>query len=264
MEYSNHLVAFLDILGFSSLCMKSERDKDSLRNLEEIYSICEEIPKKFQNRIGKQFIKTIIVSDSIMLSLEITNMKPTLEECANFFLACGQVQFQLALKGYWLRGGISYGKLYVNESKKLLFGPAFIKAVHLEKNIAKFPRIAVDTIFIELLNCKSACNFIEIINSKYKNERQLSLFDYSFGIFEVDRPNLKKDIPLLIDFINSEKHLSHDEFIMIANKISKDMNGPIEFYEKYRWLSDYILASHRKLFYGNNNPLFLEMESILT
>ncbi len=263
MEYSDHLVAFLDILGFSNLCMKSDRDMESFEKLKEIYEVCEKIPKSFKERIGKKEIKTIIVSDSIMLSLKIDNQRLTLEECANFFLACGQVQYQLALKGYWLRGGISFGKLYVNESKKLLFGPAFIKAVNLEKNVAKTPRIVVDTIFIELFHLISANDLIQKINSIYSANKQLALYNYNISFFETDRPNIQKDIPLLIDFINSEKRLSHDEFINFAKIISKYLNGPIEFYEKYSWLSNYILSSHRK-FNLEENERLVEMERILT
>lgn len=261
MRYENHLVAFLDILGFSNLCLKSENDQASYDNLSEIYSICEQIPHDFDNRIGKTKIKTIIVSDSIMLTLKSEGELPSQNECANFFLACGQVQFKLAEKGYWLRGGISFGKLHVNESKKLLFGPAFIKAVNLEKNIAKYPRIIVDSIFINLLDFRSASELINNLNSIYKD--QLPLFNYSRSFFETDRPTINKDVPLFIDYLNSVKQLDHKEFMELAEIICRDLNGSIEYYEKYRWLADYLLSAHRK--YNLNVSAYVEeIEGLLT
>lgn len=261
MRYENHLVAFLDILGFSNLCLKSEKDDTSYDNLSEIYSICEQIPHGFDSRIGKTKIKTIIVSDSIMLTLRTEDELPSTKECANFFLACGQVQFKLAEKGYWLRGGISFGKLHVNEDKKLLFGPAFIKAVNLEKNIAKYPRIIIDTVFINLLGFKSALELIKKLNSIY--DGQLPLFNYSQSFFETDRPSVRNDVPLFVDFLNSVKQLNHMEFMNLAEVVSRDLNGSIEYYEKHRWLADYFLSAHRK--YNLNVSSYLdEIEMLLT
>jgi hypothetical protein len=48
-------------------------------------------------------------------------------------------QAELACQGYFIRGGIAVGDLYIDED--IVFGPALIEAHEAEQNLAVFPRI---------------------------------------------------------------------------------------------------------------------------
>lgn len=68
MEYKPTLVGFLDILGFSTTCLQTEssietRANEAKEKIETIFKVCREIPRGFDNLLGKKKIKSIVVSD---------------------------------------------------------------------------------------------------------------------------------------------------------------------------------------------------------
>lgn len=249
MNYSPHIVGFLDILGFSEICDRSEKSESELNKLKEIFNLCHEIPTRFSHLEGKSRIKSMMISDSIVLSLRLLNDKPILSELANFFLACGQFQFYLGKKGFWLRGGIAVGSLNVDIERKQVVGPALIKAINLEKMVARFPRIVVDSKVMTEAGFTEAADFRNEINQLYAEENQRSLFEWRGFMDDWGEPNIPKDVPFIIDFMRSvaDEECNVLEF---AEGVAEGLRGPIAYYEKYRWLADYILAGDRQKYAG--------------
>ncbi|GIL18598.1 MAG: hypothetical protein BroJett040_23490 [Oligoflexia bacterium] len=187
----------------------------------------------------------MIVSDSIVLTLALESRKPTLQELANFFLACGQFQYYLGKSGFWLRGGISIGSLNVNFDQKHVVGPALIRAVNLEKKVARYPRIVVDPLVMAEHGIANSTEFRNKINDLYTGDGQRSLFEWRGFMDDWGEANIPKDVPLFIDFMRSVLNEDGDIDI-VAESVAKGLRGPMEHYEKYRWLGDYILAGHRQ------------------
>lgn len=249
MKYYPHIVAFLDILGFSEICMSSEKSISDGARLKEIFDLCQSLPSRFEHLKGKKNIKSMIVSDSIILTLEIEGNNPTLYELANFFLACGQFQYFLGKSGFWLRGGISVGSLNVDYQQKQVVGPALIRAINLEKKVARFPRIVVDSEVMATAGITHSVDFRDKINKLYSEENQRALFEWRGYMDDWGEANIPKDVPFFIDFMRSP--VGEDENILeIAESVASGLRGSIEHYEKYRWLADYILAGHRQRYVG--------------
>lgn len=245
MKYRPHLVAFLDILGFSQICLRSENNDTERAKLDNIFRSCSEISENFGFMPTKSKIKSMIVSDSVILALPLMNETPTVEELANFFLASGKFQYYLAQEDIWLRGGISIGSLYIDPRKKLVVGPALIHAINLEKKVARYPRIVVDQSVMLQYRSKNAKEFRSEINRLYERDGQRALFEWSRNFMnELATPGIPNDIPLFIDFMGSVSHdAENGDLVKIAKMVSKGLTGPLEHYEKYRWLADYILTS---------------------
>ncbi|WP_415062614.1 hypothetical protein [Bdellovibrio sp.] len=249
MDYTPHVVAFLDILGFSEICMKSDTSKEHRESLKVIFDLCQTISSRFEHLKGKKEIKSMIVSDSIVLTLALEGSKPTLQELANFFLACGQFQYYLGKSGFWLRGGISIGSLNVNFDQKQVVGPALIRAVNLEKKVARYPRIVVDPLVMAEHGIANASDFRDEINALYSTDGQRSLFEWRGFMDDWGESNIPKDVPLFIDFMRSV--VGEDGNVgEVAESVAKGLRGAMEHYEKYRWLGDYILAGHRQRYIG--------------
>lgn len=53
-----------------------------------------------------------------------------------------EYQFNLALEGLFVRGGVSVGDFYINDD--IVFGPALLYAHYVESNLACYPRIVLD------------------------------------------------------------------------------------------------------------------------
>lgn len=58
-------------------------------------------------------------------------------------------QLNLAAKGYFLRGAIAAGDLYMDE--RIVAGPALIEAVRLEEAVALYPRVVLSDVCVELV-----------------------------------------------------------------------------------------------------------------
>lgn len=140
INYSDRLIAFIDVLGFRNLVDKSANDSDESsiilkRMTGALYHSVERLRKDFSGRI--QFTH---FSDSFAIS---TAVSPKQCENHSFVFALMCVIDEFLMDGMLLRGGITQGKLIHTDT--YLFGPAMNRACHLESLVAKFPRIILDT-----------------------------------------------------------------------------------------------------------------------
>lgn len=249
IQYQLHLVAFLDILGFSEICLKSGTQLEERSLISSIYKYIDELTRNLNQISGKELIQAFSISDSIVLTLKIEGSSPTLKEIRNFVLAAGRFQKQLASNGVWIRGGVSCGLLHVNSKAKQVIGPALIHAVNLEKKSAKFPRIVADTSLISQSGHESAASFRHEINSINYKERLKPFFEWTKPTLPIkhEEPRIQQDVPLFIDFINCS---IEDMSIKVATEISVGLKGPIVHYEKYRWLADYFMTTYQTSNWG--------------
>lgn len=142
-------VAFIDILGFSDLVLRSTQDAEFLSKLHAALRIVEHqgrawtaqalvSPGGSQEDARAQFaamdFRSQVFSDCTVLSQRGTFLVP-------LFLSVAQLAMALLDLGVLIRGGVSLGPLYHDAG--VVFGPALVEAYHLESRCAKFPRILV-------------------------------------------------------------------------------------------------------------------------
>ena len=135
----NQIVLFADILGFSNAILKSENVNWESNDIEGIliklpviYDMITkgDFSKEYQKRVG---IKFLWVSDSIIISTDIFNFDKLM------YTLCDLIN-KLYCLDFSIRGAICIGKFYHKEN---IWGTPYIKAVELEKNISKYPRIII-------------------------------------------------------------------------------------------------------------------------
>jgi hypothetical protein len=140
-EYSERYFAFIDILGFSSLVRKSEH---SPLEAEKLVAIMKRINDRWSDS-ALQPTHGILGEDFKVQSFsDCTVMSEAASAKGLQYLLMMVTQFAVDLlgNGFLLRGGIAKGALH--HSQYAVFGPAFLRAYDLERNIAEFPRIVVD------------------------------------------------------------------------------------------------------------------------
>lgn len=173
---NNQVVFFGDIIGFSNIILASENvdfeSKDTkgiIVNLPVIYNMITkgDFSKEYQSKLG---IKFLWVSDSIVISAPITNID-------NLLIALSNLINQLYCTGFAIRGALCVGKLYHEEN---IWGAPFVKAVRLEENVAKFPRIIISK--TELSSLKIS----EQYKTYFKNTEndEYLYFDYFSSFFD--------------------------------------------------------------------------------
>ena len=204
IDYSDYYVAFLDVLGFKAL-VKSNKKEDK-QKIYEYFHLVNEVTNEITNITSKKDIGSIIISDSVILSMPIgkepsLNIRKLRELC----IAIQKIQFKLAGMNIWLRGAISSGKAYFNSIDSQVVGPAYINAYLLEERIAINPRVVLDNKLIKELKLNSAQELIEKINNdascskEYDALERNVLFQWEHG--GIPKKKLKKDVALFIDYL---------------------------------------------------------------
>jgi hypothetical protein len=139
--YSQRYVAFIDILGFSDHVRQSEHTPSEAKKLVDIM---DRISNRWSDKalrpthdaLGEDF-KSQSFSDCTVLSEAATP-----KGLHYLLLMVTQFALDLLANGFLLRGGIAKGPIY--HSQNAVFGPAFLKAYDLERNVAEYSRIVVD------------------------------------------------------------------------------------------------------------------------
>lgn len=135
----NSMVCTIDILGFSQMIVDSCSKGYGNKLLNEISSLINKnkqciIPNKYSQGKIKIYTDNMIVGYPIKDDGE--------EELDEILDNVSEYQFNLALEGLFVRGGVSVGEFYINED--IVFGPALLDAHNTESNLACYPRIVLD------------------------------------------------------------------------------------------------------------------------
>lgn len=145
-EYNDRIVAFIDILGFSSLVSSLHKDP-SLH--ARIYRALKEIKSSRDSSLRENTAQSNLEVNQFSDSIVITS-EPTFDGFFSVLWACGWLHARLLYLGILTRGGISIGPT-VHESD-FIYGEGMIKAHQIESSAAVYPRIVIDEQVFNQLN----------------------------------------------------------------------------------------------------------------
>jgi hypothetical protein len=135
MKYENRIVLFLDILGFSELVSRSEKDKNdfekiktSIRIIRKIFNVTQKTKERTISQFSDSIVVSFLVTEKGEVDLLLQKTKLLIK--------------RLILNKIVCRGGIAQGKLI--HDNIFMFGPAFIKAYKLECSSAIYPRVIIE------------------------------------------------------------------------------------------------------------------------
>lgn len=223
--YEYRICCFIDILGFknhidSTIGSHGKDVQDKILDIKDIINLSRKILKEPKS-IEKSKIVTQF-SDSIVISFKIQ------EESGVFYALIDllHIALEFAHRGYLTRGGISDGKLV--HTRKHVFGPALNEAYKLEKDFAQFPRIILNTDFLEIaksfpLRINSSDDEMEsVMNCLAQDEDGYYYIDYiEQAVHELNDHNYD-----LIPYLNSLKNI-------IVDGLKKDDPRVVS---KFEWL----------------------------
>lgn len=139
LDYEEQLVAFVDILGFSSLIGKIEEDEKLHKTLHWALSHISSYKKTSEmENTAHSDLEVSVFSDCIVVTSDVSNFHGVI-------WAIGWLQAQLLGGGILTRGGVSTGK--VHHSKGILYGSGMLNAYRIENSAAVYPRIVLDPVF---------------------------------------------------------------------------------------------------------------------
>lgn len=176
-QTEEYIVAFIDVLGASNE-IKKDSNK-SLNIIHEAYNRAKNSCEKLYDIENISHLKPIIkiFSDNIVIAVKVKDKKP-IPAFYSIVIMSGIIQHEFLNMNYLVRGGISYGDFFVDDT--MLWGKALLDSYYIENNISIYPRIVIHPQTVKRLQLLS---FID--NIKYISEDLDGLYfvDYMQDIF---------------------------------------------------------------------------------
>ena len=242
ISLSNHFVCFIDLLGV-------KKNIDNMDGLEKIYRALR-IYKKIKSSYSEDpFIGVRIVSDdnkllsqmeinlpyqcsffsdSLIISYKHEKPRPDYAELYCILYDINMLVFVLLMNGIFVRGGLSYGKLY--HDGDICFGQALVEAVYLESNIAIYPRVVISPNIFD--DTSDAHPFKTI---KTNNKTLQHLHNYAIA---TDKTGTE---PIIWGDYLDHLLLNPAQASIIGKNIINELNQPHpeRVMKKYLWMKEY-------------------------
>ncbi len=257
LVYEDRLVVFLDLLGFSKMVLERQDD-----DVEFAINLIPDMMKTHQGNVLRDDLQVTIISDSIILSVK-AEPDEILKDLFNICVIVGRLQHELALNGYYMRGGISVGKMIHDSEKNLIVGPAYIQAYELENKKAKVPRVVIGEEVLEFYG-KDYSQMKEILNNEFTHfyfKGNLINSHPSSHALWVGEPEIFVDFAST--FIGRERAGFKGTVRQFLEHIEKALHHGVAF-EKYKWLFLYAMESIDSSEDWNDNEAFACCDRIRT
>lgn len=225
--------AFMDIVGFKEIIQKANTTSKSeaiLGRLHKVISIQlgRLNPTGDDNFPPDWYIK--VFTDNIIIGqmIQSSDGEPEMGSIIN---AVVEFQLALALEGFFLRGGISIGEIFIDD--RIVFGPALLEAHHIEHCIARDPRIVLSKDVIKLAKTHATL-YEEPQTSPQNNEI----------VFDADGNAFIHYLAYLFDYSDDLQFFADawDALEIHKNNIEsglKNYRAKPEVWSKYSWLANY-------------------------
>ena len=218
-------IAFIDVLGFSELVYKSQHAQ-----LEQYFQTITEILAEM--KADNQKIQSMNISDSIILitSDDLSGLKRLIK-------AVRRIQRRLLFKNILIRGAVSYGEVFFDDTHNIIVGKGYIRAYQLEGE-AIYPRVIIDPSIISHLEMDRT-GLLDTLN---KSEQFNSHSNY---IFRHNPYTAIENDAIFIDYAYALKEEDTKISPLIGtvyNNIKKNLYSDQKFYAKYNWLRNYYLG----------------------
>lgn len=228
----DHFVAFLDILGFKNLV-----DQHSTKTISSYFNNVIEELNDLKMQTGKSGMNSVLISDSIVLSLSADQGTSALQ---NILASVAKIQYRLALESIWLRGAISMGKIQFSrhEGYQIVVGPALSNAYALEAK-AITPRVIVDPQILTRLGMTRRELLLQT-NLKDKSDWSDDLvYDDDEATFIPGATGMTD--ALFVDYFDRIGRIETKsrDFEKIYKALKNSLYGPQEHYPKHKWTADY-------------------------
>jgi hypothetical protein len=216
-DYSDKLVAFIDILGFQRLI--SQDNSEALATITIIDGHLQHVLDVLQKEHDMVFTVRLF-SDCMCISCDFTT-----ENLFYIVFELAFIQFQMSCEGFFLRGALSRGNHFENE--RMIFSKGLVSAYNIEKK-AIYPRIVIDGELIGAIIDDNNFYAPYYIQESSKN----FLIQSPDGYYSVDYLNILYQEG--IDQIDAlECHKASIEAAVARNLLDSRIT------DKYRWLAEY-------------------------
>lgn len=225
MRIEKKVCAFVDILGFKALIQKSYKNGTSLELFEFFKEGIEEGVKSLSHKWNENLnFKTF--SDNILITYDRPEGESPKKEIDQVITETKYYQLSLLYNGIFVRGGISYDELKMDENS--IFGMGLVKAYEIESSKANYPIVMLDEKVLKELESNEEYSFNEMTKESLLRDKSTDNvfinYLYADGLA----------IPTL--GIINDFYSKHKDNILKALDEHKDNESVLK---KYIWLGNY-------------------------
>ena len=213
-------VLYMDMLGVGAMAQGAQAQK-------ELHRFEQAIGRAFPFELGTmgsgdEAVVAAVFSDSFVAAAQADEAfsNPRAEAIANLVYEAASIQGALALSNYFVRGAITVGQCHFY--KGLIFGPALVEAVGIERNDASDPRIVLSPGAVEALREGQGTSI----------DREPLLVDED-GLAFVDYLQLLYQDPA----VTAKQSLGKHRQVVMRNL--KRYENDMRRWRKHRWIAEY-------------------------
>lgn len=223
---------FADVLGFRQMALQRSEAGTEAQLLEELFAALDRSTEEFKQ--SKMMVEHPPLWDYKFFTDNLVMGYPRLSrggwedaeaEFGRTFGLISEYQLGLAIQGFFIRGGLSFGNLHISEN--LAFGRALIDAYDVETKRARVPRLMLH---------ESA---VEKVRQQLRSYATVGISPHNFVLLvDVDGAVFINYLaPAICDDLVYEEGLQkHKE--MVVEKLDAT-KAETDVYEKYVWTARY-------------------------
>lgn len=218
-KFDDYIIGYIDFLGIKEK-MKKDSSFESLQILKFLLSRTKATACYISNINIINNFEIKIFSDNIVIAQKV-NEERLSDQIISIVNLIGSIQFHALMQfDFWLRGGITIGELFIDDT--VVWGMGLIEAYNMENNLANYPRVILsDKILRKYDDCKTkVLNLYALIKEDFDG---LWFVDFIFAA-----PNLKM-IPTISEFLSEKVALYVNEPYRVKQKI----NWTITYFNSY-------------------------------
>ncbi|EKB22399.1 hypothetical protein HMPREF1170_02661 [Aeromonas veronii AMC35] len=220
---------FMDVLGFSNLISTSSGQHNENEVFLQFYETSTKILRVINKLSNDGFsMKVKIFSDNILLAAPWYTDEGE-NEFGLIVEAIQEYQLRMALHGFFIRGGLSIGKLFIDDS--MIYGKALLDAYDLESKIASDPKVVISD---------EAFNIFKKHTRYYAHPEHAP--QNSDIVVDADKRGFINYLQALILEDHDGQVIDTANLILHKEKILEALNcnsENIKVWYKYHWLCDY-------------------------
>lgn len=217
------IVAFVDVLGIS----EHATGDDAQSVVEKLDDALDRARRRSQVDEEFYWTNSSWFSDNLALASALGDEQEFWEGIfASVIIGASWLQFMLAIEGFFLRGGVTFGDQFMDD--RINFGPALVEAVKLEK-LAVNPRIVLSETVTRLTR-----HFCTYYADGYDNPFGVHLAvlpDRTLFLSYLSVVNEADDVQQALDMLTLHRDA-------VVAQLDNSVDDP-HVHEKYRWLAGY-------------------------
>lgn len=229
-QLKNSVLVYMDILGYQEMIAKVIKGNDQSKFLQFLHAVLfkakEDLEEKHFKMGDRDLFALKTFTDNIVIGFPI--LEDGEMEFGRAFGKVADFQLALAVKGLFVRGGISIGNAYIDNIA--VFGDALADAYEAENKLARDPRVIIT---------KSAVKIIEKHIGYYSkpahSPQSLDLLKDSDGQWFV---NYLYPIIELIEECGPDYDILEQHKSAVETKLKEFANDP-KIFSKYAWVAGY-------------------------